>query len=61
MGDLHYQNKRSWILLNVFLCLPEPPVELLSSELEWKEDSQTGNYGMPSGKPAILKMLWTEA
>lgn len=42
MGDLYYQNKRNWILLNVFLCLPEPPVEPLSSKVEWKEKSQTG-------------------
>lgn len=42
MGALRYQNKRRWILLNMFLCLPEPPVELFSGDLEWKGESLTG-------------------
>lgn len=46
MGALYYRNKRNWILLNVFLSLPEPTVELLSGEVEWKKVKQE-NYGMP--------------
>lgn len=60
MGALYYRNKRNWILLNVFLSLPEPTVELLSGEVEWKKVKQE-NYGMPWEKLAILKMLLADA
>ena len=55
MGALYYQNKRNWILLNVFPCFLEPSVELLSEEVELKEGCQAGELCATLREPFYLE------